>query len=131
MSVPDAEHPVLPFREEGKEIMKNHIKIILAAGLMIAGLGAPGFAMARSGKTSDDAAKHQAFLASKVTVAAAAAAAEAKTGARAMSVEFERERGAFVYEVKLLTKDSKELEALIDPNTAAVISVGDDDSDSD
>jgi|GEM_PF-1665230 len=109
--------------------MKNQIKPILVAGLMLAGLGVAGFALADSGKNSDDAAERRAFLASKVSVADAAVAAETETGARAMSVEFTKEQGAFVYEVELLTNDGSELEALVNANTAAVTAVEDEDGD--
>lgn len=116
--------------------MKNQIKPMLAAGFVLAGLGVAGFAMADSGKNGDEAAERRAFLASKVSVADAAVAAEAETGARAMSVEFGEEDGAFMYEIELLTKDGAELEAHVDANTAAVTAVknedrddGDDDSD--
>lgn len=108
--------------------MNERIKLILASALTLAGLGVAGFALADSGDQGDDA-EHRAFIASKVSVVDAAVAAETETGARAMSVEFTKEEGAFVYEVELLTDRGAELEALVDPNTAAVTRVEDGDSD--
>jgi uncharacterized membrane protein YkoI len=106
--------------------MKKQMKPVLAAGMMLAGLGVAGFALADSGG-NDDVAEHRAFLASKVNIADAVLAAETKTGARAMSVEFTKEEGAFVYEIELLTKGGVELEVLVDPSNASVTVLEDDD----
>lgn len=113
---------------EWRQIMNRRIKPILASALTIAGLSVAGFALADSGNKGDDA-EHRAFLTSKVSVADAAVAAEGETGARAMSVEFTKEDGAFVYEVELLDKDGTELEVLVDPNTGAVKVVEDGERD--
>jgi uncharacterized membrane protein YkoI len=81
----------------------------------------------------DDAAEHEAFKETTISLSTAAAAAEAQTGARAMSAEFAKDDGAFIYEVELLAADGTTLEAEVDAQTAAVLEVetedGEDDED--
>lgn len=90
--------------------------------------------VAYAGDNDGDATEHQSFMSSTVSLADAVTAAEAHTNARAMSAEFEREDGVYIFEIELLTVSGAELEAHVDASTGAVLQVEteeDEEQDSD
>ena len=85
-------------------------------------LALPAFA---SGANDSD--ERTAFNSATISLTDAIAAAEASTGGHAISAEFEREDGQWVYSVEVMKSDASEWEVLIDPNSAGVLATEEDD----
>ncbi|MDP3163510.1 MAG: PepSY domain-containing protein [Reyranella sp.] len=81
-----------------------HFKVIPAALAAIVALGATQVAFAKSGE-HESGKEIAAVLGAKTSAAQAIAAAEQKTGGRAMKIDVEKEKGAYLYEVKTVAKD--------------------------
>lgn len=105
--------------------MKRNIMIpalIMAAGLATAG----GFALARQDRGNDavtDLAK------AKISLSQAVTAAEAQAGGKATRAELEGERGALVFEVEVVTADSKVFDVKVDAADGKVLSSKQDQAD--
>lgn len=99
--------------------MRNS-RLIPTAIAAILALGAAGTAFAESGEHENGEKKEMtAVVGAKTSVAQAIAAAEQKTGGRALKVDIEKEKGAYVYEVKTISKD-KVSEVFVDLTSGAV-----------
>lgn len=81
-----------------------HFKVIPAALAAVVALGATQAAFAKS-EEHENGKEIAAVLGAKTSVAQAIAAAEQKTGGRAMKIDVEKEKGAYLYEVKTVAKD--------------------------
>lgn len=93
-------------------------KLIPATTAAVIALGAAGVAYADSGENGNSK-EISAVLEAKTSISQAIAAAESETGGRAMKVNVERKEGAYVYEVKTVTKD-KVSEVTVDPASGKV-----------
>ncbi len=81
-----------------------HSKFIPATMAAVVALGATQAAFAKS-EEHENGQEIAAVLGAKTSVAQAIAAAEQKTGGRAMKIDVEKEKGAYLYEVKTVAKD--------------------------
>lgn len=105
--------------------MRNS-RLIPAAIAAILALGAAGTAFAESGEHENGEKKEMtAVVGAKTSVAQAIAAAEQKTGGRALKVDIEKEKGAYLYEVKTISKD-KVSEVFVDLTSGAVTRTDDE-----
>ena len=103
-------------------------KIIIPALIMAAGIAtAGGLAYAKSGGGENDAIADLAKA--KVTLAQAIGAAEAQSGGKATKAELEGERGAVVYQVEVVTADSKVFDVKVDAADGKVLSSKQDQAD--
>ncbi len=99
-------------------------KILPATMAAAIAVGATGMAFASSGE-NEHSREIAAVLGAKTSIAQAIAAAERQSGGLAMEVDVEKENGAFVYEVKTVSKD-KIAEVLVDPASGKVLRTGDE-----
>ncbi len=97
--------------------------LIMAAGIATAG----GLAYAKSGGGENDAIADLAKA--KVTLAQAIGAAEAQSGGKATKAELEGERGTVVYQVEVVTADSKVFDVKVDAADGKVLSSRQDQAD--
>lgn len=93
-------------------------KLIPATAVAIIALSGVAAALAASGKTEDDK-EISAMLGAKTTLPQAISAAEQETGGRAMKVNIEHEKGAYLYEIKAVSKD-RATEVFVDPTTGKI-----------
>ncbi len=96
-------------------------KLIPAAMAAVVALGATGAAFAESGE-HESGKEIAAVLGAKTSVAQAIAAAEQKTAGRAMKLEVEKEKGAYLYEIKTVS-NGKVANVLIDPSSGQVVKI--------
>ncbi|MCA8867582.1 MAG: PepSY domain-containing protein [Rhodobacteraceae bacterium] len=112
----------------------KHKKILsLATGTLISlGLlgGAATMAVAEKHDSSDKA-EVQAFMATTGSLTDAVTAAEKQMGGKAMSVEFDNENGAPVYEVELAKTDGTTQTFLVNPANGKVVKKADENEDND
>jgi uncharacterized membrane protein YkoI len=101
-----------------------HSKILPAALAAVIAVGASGAAFAATGG-NEEGQETAAVLGAKTSVAQAVAAAEQQTGGRAMKIDVERENGAYLYEVKTVSKD-KVYEVFVDPASGQVVRTDDE-----
>lgn len=94
-------------------------RIIPAAMVAVMAMGAAGTVFAESGE-HENSKEVTAVLGAKTSVAQAIAAAEQKTGGRAMKVDVEKQKGAYLYEVKTVSNDTV-ANVLVDPSTGQVV----------
>lgn len=99
-------------------------KMLPAAMAAVFALGTGGAAFASSGD-HEDGREIAAVLAAKTTVAEAIAAAEQHSGGRAMKIDIEKDNGAYLYEIKTVSKD-KITEVLVDPASGKVVRTDDE-----
>jgi uncharacterized membrane protein YkoI len=98
--------------------------LILAAGVATAG----GLAYAKqSGVTDNDAVTHLAKA--KVDLGQAVSAAEAQAGGKATKAELDAERGQVVFNVEVVTADSKVFDVRVDGTDGKVLSSKPDAAD--
>lgn len=107
--------------------MKRKIMIpalVLAAGVATAG----GMAYAtQSGVTQNDAVADLAKA--KISLGQAVSAAEAQAGGKATKAEFDGERGQAVFDVEVVTADSKVFDVRVDAADGKVLSSKQDAAD--
>ncbi len=101
-----------------------HFKVIPAALAAVVALGATQAAFAKSGE-HENGKEIAAVLGAKTSAAQAIAAAEQKTGGRAMKIDVEKEKGAYLYEVKTVAKD-KISEVFVDLTSGQVVRTDDE-----
>lgn len=101
-----------------------HFKVIPAALAAAMVFGATGAAYAESGG-HENGKEIAAVLGAKTSAAQAIAAAEQKTGGRAMKIDVEKEKGAYLYEVKTVSKD-KISEVFVDLTSGQVTRTDDE-----
>ncbi|MEQ8399270.1 MAG: PepSY domain-containing protein [Gammaproteobacteria bacterium] len=99
-------------------------KILPATMAAVIVLGASGAAFAATGE-NEDSQEIAAVLGAKTSIAQAIAAAERQTGGRAVKIDFEKEKGAYLYEVKTVSKD-KVAEVFVDPASGQVVRTDDE-----
>lgn len=99
-------------------------RIIPATMTALFALGATGSAFASSGE-HEHGREAAAILAAKTSIAQAIAVAEQKTGGRAMKVEAEHEKGAYLYAVKTVSAE-KVTEVFVDPASGSVVRTDDE-----
>jgi uncharacterized membrane protein YkoI len=99
-------------------------KILPATMAAVFVLGAGGAAVASSDE-HEGGREIAAVLAAKTSVAEAIAAAEQHAGGRAMKIDIEKDNGAYVYEIKTVSKD-KITEVLVDPASGKVVRTDDE-----
>ena len=99
-------------------------KILPAAMAAVFALGATGSALASS-EEHEGGREVAAALAAKTSVAEAIAAAEQHSGGRAMKIDMDKDNGAYVYEIKTVSKD-KITEVLVDPTSGKVMRTDDE-----
>ena len=100
----------------------NRQSRILATALIATSLAAPlALADVKKGDRLDK--KEEAFVAAQVSLTRAVATAEAEVGGKALSAEFEREDGKWIYTIDLITAENSEREVHVDAGTGAVIKV--------
>ncbi len=87
-------------------------------------LGASGAAFAAAGE-NENGQEIAAVLGAKTSAAQAIAAAEKQTGGRAMKIDIEKEKGAYLYGIKTVSKD-KVAEVFVDPASGQVVRTGDE-----
>lgn len=92
-------------------------KTLPAAMAAMIALGAAGTAFASPGENSREIA---AVLGAKTSITQAIAIAERQSGGRAMKIGVEKKNGAFLYEVKTVSKD-RITEVVIDPASGKVV----------
>ena len=93
-------------------------KLIPATMAAIIALATAGAALAATGE-QENTAEMSAILGAKTSLAEAIATAEKQTGGRAMRVDLEHKKGAYLYFVKTVSKD-KVTEVFIDPASGKV-----------
>lgn len=99
-------------------------KMLPAAMAAVIAVGATGSAFASPGENENDR-EIAAVLGAKTSITQAIAAAEKQSGGRAMKIDVEKENGAFLYEVKTVSKD-KITEVLVDPASGQVVRTDDE-----
>jgi uncharacterized membrane protein YkoI len=99
-------------------------KILPATMAAVMVLGATGVAFAATGE-DEERQEIATVLGAKASVGQAITAAERKTGGRAMEIGVEEEKGAYLYEVKTVSKD-KVAEVFVDPASGQVVRTGDE-----
>jgi uncharacterized membrane protein YkoI len=103
-------------------------KIAIPALIMAAGIAtAAGLAYAKSDAVENDAIADLAKA--KITLTQAVGAAEAQSGGKATKAELEGERGAVVYQVEVVTADSKVFDVKVDAADGKVLSSKQDQAD--
>lgn len=90
----------------------------------VIGLGMAGTALAAAGE-NENGLEIAAVLGAKTSVAQAIAAAEQHTGGRAMKIDIHKEKGAYLYEVKTVSKDNV-AEVFVDPASGQVVRTEDE-----
>lgn len=106
--------------------MKSKITIpalLVAAGIASAG----GLALAKTSGGENDAIADLAKA--RITLAQAVGAAEAQAGGKASKAELEGERGALVFDVEVVTADSKVFDVKVDAVDGKVLSSKPDQAD--
>lgn len=103
--------------------------IIIATAVVALGLVGGGLAFAQQGggNTENDAVADLAKA--KVTLSQAISVAESQSGGRAVKAELEGERGATVFNVEVVTADSKVLDVTVDAADGKVLSSKQDQAD--
>lgn len=98
----------------------------LASATMVAviALGTTSAALASSGE-KENAKEVSAVLNAKTTISRAIATAETQSGGRAMKVDVEDENGAYLYEIKTVSKD-KVSEVFVDPASGKIVRTDDE-----
>jgi len=96
-----------------------HSKILPATMAAVFVLGATGAAFASS-EDHEGGREIAAALDAKTSVVEAIAAAERQTGGRAMKIDIEKDNGAYLYEVKTVSKD-KITRIFVDPASGKVV----------
>ncbi len=99
-------------------------KFVPATMAAVIALGASGAAFAASGE-NESGQEIAAVLGAKTSVTQAIAAAEKQTGGRAMKIDVQKEEGAYLYEVKTVSKD-KVAEVFVDPASGQVVRTDDE-----
>lgn len=99
-------------------------KILPATMAAVIALGASGAAFAASSE-NENGQEIAAVLGAKTSVAQAIAAAEQQTGGLARKIDVEKEKGAYRYEVKTVSKD-KVAEVFVDPASGQVVRTDDE-----
>lgn len=99
-------------------------RILLAAAAAAIALGAAGVAYAGNGE-HENAGELAAILAAKTSATQAIATAEQKTSGQAMKIGLEKEKGAYVYEIKTVSKD-KVTQVFVDPASGQVVRTEDE-----
>jgi len=94
-------------------------KILPATMAAVFALGTAGAAFASSGEHGDGR-EIAAVLDAKISVAEAIAAAEQHSGGRAMKIDIDDENGAYLFEVKTVSKE-KITEIFVDPASGKVV----------
>ena len=97
----------------------NRSRTLSAIAAAVIAFGASGAALA-SPKGGEEAQEIATVLGAKTSIAQAIAAAEQKTGGRALQIDVDKASGAYVYEIKTLSKD-KLTEVLIDPASGQIL----------
>jgi len=87
-------------------------------------LSASGAALAAAGE-GESGQEIAAVLKAKISVVQAIATAEQQTGGRAMKIDVEKKNGAYLYEVKTVSKD-RVVEVFVDPVSGQVIRAEDE-----
>jgi|TARA_R100000455_G_C6271633_1_gene127973 uncharacterized membrane protein YkoI len=124
------ERDLLSKIETGDPSMTSPKHFLLA--LTLAGFVAAPAMAANDIWSNDDHAEHEAFTNAAVSLSDAITFAERETGARAISAEFEKEDGHFVFAVELLDSNGREIEVLIDSAVLRVIEIeGEDEGEND
>ena len=98
-----------------------HRKFYIPALIMAAGVATAGsLAFAKQSDTENES---NADLAkATISLSQAVSAAEAQAGGKASKAEFDSERGALVYEVEVVTADSKVFDVKVDATNGKVLS---------
>ena len=99
-------------------------KILPAAVAAVIAFGAAGAANAASGE-KENSGELAAVLGAKTSVTQAIATAEQQTSGRAMKIGLEKEKGAYIYEIKTVSKD-KVAQVFIDPASGQVVRTDDE-----
>lgn len=99
-------------------------KMLPATMAAVIAIGATGAALAATGE-NENGQEMTAVLGAKTSIAQAIAAAEQQTGGRAMKVDIQKDNGAYLYEVKTVSKD-KVAEVFIDPTSGQVVRTEDE-----
>lgn len=99
-------------------------KMLPATMAAVIAIGATGAALAATGE-NENGQEMTAVLGAKTSIAQAIAAAEQQTGGRAMKVDIQKDNGAYLYEVKTVSKD-KVAEVFIDPTSGQVVRTDDE-----
>lgn len=97
--------------------------LIMAAGVATAG----GLTYAKSGVGENDAVAD--LTRAKISLTQAVGAAEAQSGGKATRAELEGERGALVYQIEVVSTDSKVFDVKVDAADGKVLSSMQDRAD--
>lgn len=101
-------------------------RLIAAAMAAVLALGAARTTLADSGEHENrEKSEMAAVVGAKTSIVQAIAAAERRTGGRALKVDIEKERGAYLYEVKTVSK-GKVSEVFVDLTSGAVTGTEDE-----
>lgn len=90
--------------------------LIMAAGVVTAG----GLTFAKQFDAENESSAD--FAKATISLSQAVSAAEAQAGGKASKAEFASERGALVYEVEIVTADSKVFDVKVDATNGKVLS---------
>lgn len=93
-------------------------KLIPATMAAVIALGTAGAAFASSGE-KENSKEMSAILSAKTSISQAIATAEMQVGGQAMKVDVGHEKGTYLYEIKVVSKD-KVSEVFVDPATGAI-----------
>ena len=99
-------------------------KLIPATMAAVIALGTAGVAFASSGE-HENSKVISAVLNAKPSISQAIAAAEKQTGGRAMKADVEHEKGAYLYEIKTVSKE-KVSEVFVDPASGKITRTDDE-----
>lgn len=99
-------------------------RILPIAVAAVVSLGAAGAAYAGNGE-KENTGELAVVLAAKTSIAQAIAKAEQQTGGHAMKIGLEKEKGAYVYEIKTIS-NGKVTQAFVDPASGQVIRTEDE-----
>ncbi len=100
------------------------IRTISVAGLVFLSAALPSIALADSRGEREEKA---AFSLAKISLTDAIAIAEEKSSGRAMSAEFEKEDGAWIYAVEVIQPNENEVEVCIDASSGSIIKIESED----
>lgn len=104
--------------------MNKSLKVILASGLLLSGMGA---VMARGMTEQNDALIKPM---PKISLAQAIAAAEQGTGGKARQVDYEVHNGQWKYDIEVVS-GSRVLDVAVNPDSGVVMTATEDTNDSD
>lgn len=99
-------------------------KLIAATLASLIALGAAGAASASSGE-NENAKEVSAVLNAKTTISQAIAVAETQTGGRAMKVDVEHKKDNYLYEIKIVSKDTVS-DVTVDPASGKITRTDDE-----